>query len=496
MSRQVRRVAAGMFVLFLALFVNLNYLHVLRADELSNDPANLRGLIREYEIRRGLILAGRGASSRPIADVAETDGRLRHQRLYPDGPLYAPITGYYSFIYGRSQLENTFNEFLVGSAPETFARNLGDLLAGRQRVGDNVVTTIRPGVQAAARAALDDRVGAVVALDPTTGEVLALWSSPTYDPNVLASHDPAVVREAWEQLTAHPENPLRSNATQEVYPPGSTFKIVTAAAALENGVVTPESRFPDPVRLELPQTASASIGNFGGGTCNGGEPIDLRQAFAVSCNTTFAQLGLDLRAERLVAQAEAFGLNTYSEFQLPLEESRIPKELDQPSTAQSAIGQRDVRVTPLQVAMISAAVANDGVLMRPRVVREVQDFAGRIIAQYPPEPLDLPGSAQPISAQTAETLTQLMTGVVENGSGRAAAIPGVTVAGKTGTAQTGEDRAPTVWFTGFAPAEAPRVAVAVVVEEGGGVGDEATGGQVAAPIARAVIEAALAETEA
>lgn len=493
MTRQVQRIALGMFLLFALLFLNLNYLQVLRAEDLRDDNRNARGLIREYEIRRGSILVQGPTDPAEIARVERTDGPLRYLRRYSDGPLYAHLTGFYSFVFGRAQLEHAFNDFLVGSAPETFARNIADLLAGRERRGDDVISTIRPEVQAAARAALGERKGAVVALDPGTGAVLALWSYPTYDPNRLSSHDAADMRAYWDALNADPDQPLRSRATQEWYPPGSTFKIVTAAAGLEAGL-TPETTFPDPVRQSLPQTSS-TIGNFGGGTCNGGSPITLRRAFEASCNTTFAQIGLDVGAEQLIATAERFGLNHDWSFQgMPLIASRIPKELDPPQTAQSAIGQRDVRVTPLQMALIAAAVANDGVMMSPRVVGQIEDFAGRLIREYQPEPLSLPGigGAQALRPETARILREFMTGVVSSGTGRRAAIPGVQVAGKTGTAQQGEGHPPTVWFVGFAPAEDARVAVAVVVEDGGDVGDEATGGAVAAPIARAVMEAVLA----
>jgi peptidoglycan glycosyltransferase len=223
--------------------------------------------------------------------------------------------------------------------------------------------------------------------------------------------------------------------------------------------------------------------------CNGGNPIPLRRALEVSCNTTFAQLGLELGAGALIAQAERFGLNREPDFQLPAARSEIPGKLDPPQTAQSAIGQRDVRVTPLQMAMIAGGIGNEGVLMTPRVVRQVQDFAGRPVQSF-----DAKALTQAISPRSAAVLRDMMVGVVARGTGRAAAIPGVTVAGKTGTAESAPGRPPTVWFVGFAPAENPRVAVAVVVENGGGVGDEATGGRLAAPIAKAVMTAALAST--
>ncbi|HUH07978.1 MAG TPA: penicillin-binding protein 2 [Egibacteraceae bacterium] len=494
MIRPLRSVSLLMLALFGALFVNLNYLQVVRARDLASDPRNSRGLIEEYEIRRGAIFAADETTQ--IAHSEETEGLLRFQRIYDDGPLYAHVSGFYSFIYGRSQLELAMNSYLVGSAPEVFARNLADLLSGQERRGDVVITTIRPDVQRAAAEALGDRAGAVVALNPRSGEILALVSSPSYDPNVLASHERSVVVDYWEQTESDPANPRLSRAANELYPPGSTFKLVTAAAALEAGM-TPEEEFGDPPALDLPQT-DAAIRNFGGGLCNGGQPITLRRALEMSCNTTFGAIGLELGSEALIAKAEDFGLNREWEFQLPHATSRIPKELDPPQTAQSAIGQRDVRVTPLQMAMITAAIANDGVLVTPRVVAKVEDFAGRIIRQFPPgEPLRLPGAsdAQAVDRLAAAALRDMMVGVVQSGSGQRAAIDGVTVAGKTGTAQTGEGRPPTVWFVGFAPVEDPQVAVAVVVEDGGDVGDEATGGRVAAPIARAALQAALAPQE-
>jgi penicillin-binding protein A len=489
MIRQVRNVAIAVFVLFAALFVNLNYIQVLQADELAQDSRNARQLIREYELRRGSILVGQGQSQEEIATVTETDGRLRYRRQYADGPLYAHITGFYSFVYGRTELEASQNDHLIGSAPENFARNIADLLAGREREGDDITITINPRAQQAAREALGERRGAVAAVNPQTGDVLALWSFPSYDPNRLSSHDGADIRAYRDELEADERRPAANRAVREWYPPGSTFKIVTTAAALEQGV-NADQTFPDPVRQELPQT-TATIGNFGGGTCNGGTPITLARALEVSCNTTFAQLGLELGADALVEQSERFGLNREWSFDVPRPRAgAIPGDLDPPGTAQSAIGQRDVRVTPLHMAMITGAIGNDGVMMRPRLVSEVTDFAGRQIRSFEPQELD--GGGQTMSAENARILTDMMVRVVANGTGGRAAISGVDVAGKTGTAQTGEGRAPTVWFTGFAPAGDPQVAVAVVIEDGGDVGSEATGGALAAPVAQAVMEAVLA----
>ena len=487
MNGPLRRIALVMFVLFGALFVNINYLQVLRADELANDNRNTRKLIEEYDLQRGSMLVGRGGQQVEIARSVETDGRYRFERRYPEGELYAHLTGFYSIVYGRNALEDTANDLLVGDAPEAFARNLSTFLAGRERQGDDIVLTIQPRVQEAAREALGDREGAVVALNPRNGAVLAVWANPTYDPNELTTFDRAAATEYWEAT----EQARRNRALRETYPPGSTFKLVTAAAALEGGA-QPDDTFPDPQDYTPPLTTRA-IPNFGGGLCNGGSPLTLTQALAVSCNTVFARLGNDVGPEALVEQAERFGLNQDWESFLNAVPSAIPTELDPPATAQSAIGQRDVRVTPLQMAMISAAIANDGVLMRPRVIDRVQQFDGRVVREFDPEPLSFAGAddGQAISADTAAALQEMMHAVVTNGSGGGAAIGGVEVAGKTGTAQVAAGTNPTVWFTGFAPLNDPEVAVAVVVPNGGDVGAEATGGAVAAPIAGAVMEAAL-----
>lgn len=486
MTRRVRRVSTVVLALFAALFVNLNVVQVLRADEYADNPRNAtRQLQREYDIRRGSILAADAATE--IAHVEETGEALRFRRIYNDGPLYAHVTGFYSFVFGRAELERTENDVLTGSAD--VIGSFGDLLSGREQRGDTVVSTVRAEVQRAAREALGDRRGSVVALDPGTGDVLALWSSPSYDPNELAQQDGEAVRSAWDRLNADPARPLENRATRRFYAPGSTFKLVTTAAALAAGR-RPEDTFPDPLRQDLPQT-TATIGNFGGGQCNGGAPITLAKALQVSCNTTFAQLALELGPERLVAQAEAFGLTTDLGGYLPaLIPSQIPPAdtLDPPATAQSAIGQRDVQVTPVQMASLAGAIGEGGVLNAPRLVREVEDFGGATLETRPTSRV-----SQAVSPEVATVLREMMVTVVERGTGRAARISGVRVAGKTGTAESGvEGMPPTVWFVGFAPADDPVVAVAVVVEDGGEVGNEATGGAVAAPIARAVLEAGLA----
>ena len=478
MSRQITRVATVMLVLFGALFVNLNIISLVQSDDLANHPANRRLLIREYQIDRGpLVVEGEA-----IASSEETDGDLRYRRTYAQPELYAHLTGFHSFIYGRHGLESALNEELTGQTTQMLAENLGELLGARDRAGNAVELTIAAEVQQAARDALDGREGAVVALEPATGAVLASYSHPTFDPNPLSSHDPSEARETWEQLQEDPGRPTFDRALRETYPPGSAFKVITTAAALERGL-QPETTFPDEVVYDVPQT-TADIGNFGGGTCTGGGQITLADAFRVSCNTTFARLGVEMGEDELVDMSEAFGFNRQPPYELSVAASAVPKSMDVPSTAQSAIGQRDVRATPMQMALLSAAVVNDGELMRPRVVESVLDPSGRQLRGPDVGPWSEGGfDSQAISPRTASQLRQMMVATVSDGTGTAARIDGVEVGGKTGTAQTGGD--PTAWFIGFAGDE---VAVAVVVPR---AGPDATGGGVAAPIARQVMQAAI-----
>lgn len=481
MNTPLRRLTSVVILMFLALMLGSTWVQFVTAPDLNADERNVRTLYREFGTPRGPIVVGGEAvaASVPVDDV------FGYQRVYTDGPLYAHVTGYYSIVYGRSELESAMNTELNGSADSLFLRRLQDLVTGRQPQGAVVETTVVPAIQQAAWDALGDQRGAVVALDPRTGAILALVSKPSYDPAVLASHTQAEVTAAWEALTSDQGEPLTNRALRgDLYPPGSVFKIVTAAAALENGL-DPATEIPAPVELDLPLT-DTTLPNFGGAACSPTGTQTLADALRISCNTAFGQLGLDLGAEVLREQARAFGFSEELSVPMRVTESSFPADPDAPQTALSAIGQYEVRVTPLQVAMISAAVANDGVLLYPYSVAAVRSADLEVVDRTEPEEM-----GRAVSAGTADLLTEMMVGVVESGSGRAAQIPGVRVAGKTGTAQTGNERDAHAWFTAFAPADDPRVAVAVVVENGGSLGSEATGGAVAAPIARAVIQAAL-----
>lgn len=481
MNTPLRRLTSVVIVMFLALMLGSTWVQFVTAPDLNADERNVRTLYREFGTPRGpIVVAGETiASSVPVDDV------FGYQRVYTNGPLYAHLTGYYSIVYRRSELESAMNTELNGSADSLFLRRLQDLVTGRQPQGAIVETTIVPAVQQAAWDALGDQRGAVVALDPRTGAILALVSKPSYDPAALASHTQAEVTAAWEALNADEGRPLTNRVLRgDLYPPGSVFKIVTAAAALENGL-DPAAEIPAPVELDLPLT-STTLPNFGGAACSPTGTQTLAEALRISCNTAFGQLGLDLGDDALREQAEAFGFSQALSVPMRVTESSFPADPDAPQTALSAIGQYEVRVTPLQVAMTAAAVANDGVLMRPYSVAAVRSADLEVVDQTEPEEL-----GRSVSQATADLLTEMMVAVVDSGTGRTAQLAGVQVAGKTGTAQTGNERDAHAWFTAFAPADDPRVAVAVVVENGGSLGSEATGGAVAAPIARAVIQAAL-----
>lgn len=486
MNRPLRRVALACIVLFGLLLVNVNWVQVVKADAYRDDPRNSRVLLRTYERERGPIaVLGQDGLRETVAESVQVDGPLEWLRTYPGGPAYAHVTGYYSLVYGRTGIERAEDEVLSGEADELFVRRLSDYVTGREVQGGSVLLTLDPRAQAAAFEGLQGNRGAVVALDPRTGAVLAMVSLPSYEPERLSSFEPAQIREYYATLNESTDDPLLNRAISKTYPPGSTFKVVTAAAALASGEVTPETQIPSPTLLDLPQTDS-DLRNFGGSSCSG-ETSTLAEALRISCNTAFGALGLQLGDDVLREQAQAFGFGD-NDLRVPtsVADSRFPDEANPPQTAQSAIGQFDVRVTPLQMAMVAAGVANGGEVMRPYLVAEKQSPDLSVLEDADPDVLD-----RAVSQEIAAELTRMMELVVAEGSGRRAQIDGVRVAGKTGTAQHAPGRPPHAWFIGFAPADDPQVAVAVVVEDGGNLGSEATGGALSAPIAAAVMRAVL-----
>ncbi len=479
MDRQVRRLGLALLVLFCALFLQLNYLQVVRADKLANAPGNNRNAVLDFSRDRGTIETYDGAV---LAHSMPTDDVFKRLRRYPEGELFAHVAGYFSFTFGSDGVERTYNDDLAGRSPPL--RRLRDVLSDEARTG-NVILTMSKSLQEVARDQLGQRKGAVVALNPTDGAVLAMWSYPSFDPNPLAAHNQRSVQAAWQALQSAPNKPLLARSYRERYPPGSTFKVVTAAAALDRAPELASKSYPRLRDLDLPQT-NANLPNFGGSTCGG----DLPALLKVSCNTGFAQMGLDLGADKLAGEARDFGFAARPPLDLPAVAASVFPEAasfarDKPALAKSAIGQQDVSATPLQMALVAAGIANGGVVMTPHVMREVRDAQAAVVGRYEPKPW-----LQAVPADVARTVKDMMVGVVAAGSGTRAQIPGVQVAGKTGTAQTGLDTSHT-WFISFAPADAPRVAVAVMLESQPS-SNEFTGGALAAPIAKTVMEAALA----
>jgi peptidoglycan glycosyltransferase len=475
-----------MLVLYVVLFGALNVVQVWRSEELNTHPLNTRPVIRDFGRTRGLIVTADGAV---VARSVPTEGRFAHRRDYPEGELFGHVTGYFSFLFGTDGVERIANDALTGGGDTDQTTGLGPLLDRDDDVED-VVLTLRADLQRLARDRLGDRAGSIVVLDPRSGAVLALWSWPTYDPNRLATLDLPASRTAWDELLADPANPLRASAWRDRFFPGSTFKIVTGSAALDAGLVTTaEPVYPVETQWTPPLT-TRPVRNFGERPCGGA----LVEITARSCNTAFARMAVDLGPQTMHDTAVAYGFNTDVPFDLPgAVQSRYPEvayfDENTPALAQTGFGQNDVAATPLQMALVAAAVANNGVIMRPYTVAEIRDTRGRVVERT--RPVTWRAAVTPT---VAATMREAMVAVVASGTGTRAAVPGVQVAGKTGTAQTGsEPPAAHAWFIGFAPAEAPRIALAVIIE---GQPDAAdlTGGSTAAPIARDLFAAALAVT--
>ncbi|MGN6413702.1 peptidoglycan D,D-transpeptidase FtsI family protein [Flexivirga sp.] len=482
MNAPIRRLGLVVAAMFCALLVATTLIQFVQARSLDDRPGNRRTLLASYSKERGSILVG-GSSA---AVSKPTDDQYKWLRTYPQGSLYADVTGYFSFTYGSTGIERSYNDFLNGSSDKLFYRRLIDIVTGQSAQGASVQLTLNAKAQQAATQALGNQKGAVVALDPRTGAILAMVTSPSYDPNKLSSHNLDEVQRAFTRLSKDPDQPLLNRAINgNLYPPGSTFKLVDAAAALESGNYTPQSTLPGPATLRLPGTNSYLPNDFPG-NCGAHDKVSLKRALTISCNTAFASLGMTLGQDTVRSMATKFGFGKSLSIPMSVTPSVFPTDLNQPQLAQSAIGQYDVRATPLQIAMISAAIANGGKEMTPYLVQSVRDKNLDVIQTTDPKEF-----SHPVSESTAKDLTNMMESVVSQGTGTNAAIPGIKVAGKTGTAEHGAGRNADVWFTGFAPADNPKVAVAVLVENGGTVGQEASGGLVAAPIAKQVMEAVI-----
>ncbi|GAA4521917.1 penicillin-binding transpeptidase domain-containing protein [Brachybacterium paraconglomeratum] len=479
MNKPLRHVWLVTGVLFILLFTSTTYFQVVAQGRLNAHGQNDRTVYNEYGQHRGPIVVDGTA----IASSRESGDTYGYLRGYDPGQMYAPVTGYYSVVYGFTGIERSLNDTLSGEADALFYHRISAILSGRQGQGATVELTLDAAAQEAAWNALDGRRGSVVALDPETGAVLAMVSAPSYDPNLLASHDTAAVSRAWTELNEDPERPLTNRAIGgDLYPPGSAFKLVVAAAALESGQYTAETEIPGPGTYQLPNSSAVMNNRASGGTepCGPDDVSTLADALRQSCNTSFAMLGQEVGDEQLRETAAGFGFGQRLEIPLSVTPSTIGEDLDPAQLATTSIGQYETRVTPLQMAMVAGAFANDGVVMEPQLVQSVRTSDLSSVAELSPKEL-----GQPLTAANAAQMRQMMVGVVEDGTGSAAAIDGVEVGGKTGTAEWGEDRDPHSWYVGYGQQGDQKIAVAVLVEEGG------YGSRTAAPIAKDVMEAVI-----
>lgn len=479
MIAPLRRVGVAVLAMFVTLFLSASYVQVVASEDIADDDRNVRKLYESFSAERGQILAG----GIPIATSVPVDNQFRYLRTYPYPDLYAPVVGYYTLNQGNAGIESALNPVLTGRANSQILDQLTALVTGSTPEGASVQLTLDPEIQKVAYDALGDRRGAIVVMEPSTGRILAMVSTPSYDPNRLAAHSTSSVLSAYNELSEDPNNPLANRAIAgDQYFPGSVFKVLMTAAALESGDYTAQSEFLNPAELALP-LSTRSIKNSGGRLCGGEETVTLEEAFRLSCNIPYAELGLELGETAIGSMADDFGFGATLEIPLRVTPSNFPRGLDDAQLMLSSFGQFDVRVTPLQVAMMSAGVANDGVLMTPNLVDQIIAPNLRVVQSYEPTIY-----SRPLSPSVADEMVRMMVRNVSQGVASAAAIPGVSVAGKTGTAETGIGDGRSFWFTGFAPADNPELAIAVVIE---GSSTEGTANTVASPVAKTVMEAVM-----
>ncbi len=476
MINSLRITGAFVLVLFISLFLSTSVVQVLASRTIADDDRNVRNLYESFSAERGQIYAG----NEPVALSVPVDNQFKFLRTYPQAELYAPVVGYYTLNQGNAGIESALNALLTGQSSSQFMEQVNALVTGSTPRGATVVLSIDHELQQIAADALGERAGSVVAIEPSTGRVLAMVSTPSFDPNRLATHSSSEVLSYYQSVEADSTKPLSNRAIAgDQYFPGSVFKLLVTAAALESRKFSAESEFENLPEIQLP-LSTAIVTNSGGRLCGLGETVTIETALVLSCNVPFAELGLALGEGAIGDMADRFGFEATLEIPLAVTPSRYPRGMDQAQLMLSSFGQYDVRVTPLQVAMISAAIANDGQLMTPQLVDEVLANDLRVLDEFEPSVY-----STPMSKRTANELRRIMVEGVQNGVASQGQVTGIPVAGKTGTAETGIDDGRSFWFTGFAPANDPKIAVAVVVE---GDAADGTGNSVAGPIARAVLE--------
>ncbi|MFT4157441.1 MAG: penicillin-binding transpeptidase domain-containing protein [Microbacterium sp.] len=482
MTKELRRLSIVMLFMFLSLFAATSWIQVVDADALGQNSNNKRTRLDSYEIQRGSIIVDGTA----IASSVPSNDIYQFQREYTDAEMWGAVTGYFNpALQSQTGIEQALNGDLSGTASNAFFAEVERIVSGQPQTGRSVELTLNTAAQQAAYDAMQGLEGAVVAIEPKTGRILAMVSTPGFDTNTLATHDADAANATYDELLADPDDPLYNRAIAgDLNPPGSTFKLVVAAAAFASGEWTAESALPNPSRYQLPQSDS-TVSNAWGGTCGQGATVTIAEALRLSCNIPMAELAVEVGDGAIREMAEKFGFNQSFDTPLKSTPSSYPRALDDPQTALTGFGQGAVTATPLQIAMVAAGLANDGVVMNPRLVDAVIGNDLSVVRSYEDSQY-----ATATTKEVADAVTAAMVASVATGAAQGARIDGVDVAGKTGTAENGEDPY-TLWFTGFAPADDPAVAVAVVVENGGGKGQSGTGDTIAAPIAKKVIEAVL-----
>jgi peptidoglycan glycosyltransferase len=480
-NKPLRRIALFCGLLVLALLVRSNWLQYVQADSLNSRSENRRVGIERYAHERGAIIVGGKAIT---GSTVSKGSDFKYKSTWQDGAMWSPVTGFASQAFGATQIQSINDDILTGNSDSLFFDRTLSMFTGEKKKGGNVVTTLNADAQKAAFTGLKGKKGAVAALDPKTGKILALASSPSYDPSVFAGNSQKD-SDNRQVLLKDKDKPMLNRALRETYPPGSTFKVVTAAAALENGLyngIDEATESPDPYQLP---DSSTPLKNEGTIPCKN---ATLKVALQWSCNTVFGKISNDLGNKKMIEEADKFGFNK-EQFTPVRADASIYPEDNRPQNAMAGIGQASNRATPLQMAMVASAVANDGKLMKPYMVDQLQAPNTDVISRTEPEKM-----SQPMSAANAQNLQKMMENVVAVGTGTNAQIPGVTVGGKTGTAQhgLGNSEKPYAWFISYAKTDnGSPVAVAVVVEDGSANRDDISGGGLAAPIAKSVMQAVI-----
>ena len=488
MNQRIRRFAVVLIVLYVILFAQLNFIQVGQKSTLEADTRNTRQTVRDFNDPRGDIRTSDGVVMATSVQN-EPGSEFDWQRTYPEGDLYSAITGYFTFGYGATQIEKVQNDVLAGRTIEQQIKGFRSLFNGENTTG-TVETTIDADIQQAAKDALGNREGSVVVIEPATGAVKAMWSSPTYNANFVADQK-TITSDVLTYLNEIPGKPLLANAYQERYMPGSTFKVITTAAALDDGLITKESIWVEESEFLPPQTTDP-IQNYGNKVCGG----DLPEVFRRSCNTPFARLAIELGPEKMVAAAKRFGIGEIIPFDLPRATSSQFGDVEYftqnlPLLGIGGFGQGNTQMVPLHMAMVAASIAHGGVMMKPYVIGATYDHDSGVLQRTVPTVWKTP-----MTPATSSLLTELMVGVVNEGTAQCCMklANGIQAAAKTGTAQlntAGEPERSHAWIIAFAPAAAPKYVIVVMLKGTNAEISEGTGGSLAGPVAKKVLDIAL-----